>query len=104
MGNKGPANEEDFKKRLRGQPDFVLNDNGFDPKNIDASFVSARDGEPFVIRYGLPVTGISGKEAPVVAHEKTGKNGRFLVGLLNGKVRLVDQAGLEELKNPKQDQ
>lgn len=100
---RGPANEQAFKRRLSSHPDFVLNDQGFDPKNIDAAFVSDRDGEPFVILYGLTLGGINAKEAPLVAHEKKGRNGRFLVGLFNGKVRLVDEAGLQELKNPKKD-
>ena len=99
--NTGPANEQDFKRYLRGLPDHVLSNNGMDSKSLDPAFVSGRDNEPFVVVYGIVITGISGKEAPVVAHEKLGKNGRFLVALANGQVRHVDQAGLEELKTPR---
>jgi len=99
--NVGPANEKDFKRYLHSLQPFILNSQGIDPKAIDDAFVSGRDNEPFVVVYGTRITGISGKEGPVVAHEKTGKNGRFLVSLTNGKVFLVDEAGLNDLKTPK---
>ena len=100
--NVGPPNETAFKSYLKGQPDHVLGSHGFKKDAIDASFVSERDNEPFVIIYGIKITGISGKEGPVVAHEKTGRGGRYLVSLTNGKVLQVDEAGLKELKEMKE--
>jgi hypothetical protein len=100
--NVGPPNETEFKNYLNGQPDHVLGSHGFKKDAIDASFVSERDNEPFVIVYGIRITGISGKDGPMVAHEKTGRGGRVLVSLTNGKVLLVDEAGLKELKTPKE--
>jgi hypothetical protein len=97
-GNKGPGKEEDFKRYIRRLPEQERN---MQESEIDATFVSSRDNQPFEIIYGVPITGISGKDAPLVAHEKTGRSGRFLVGLANGKVRLVNAADLEELKNAK---
>jgi hypothetical protein len=99
---KGPANEKEFKKHLRGQPGFALEMNGVDPKSIDAElFVSERDQEPFVVLYGLTITRIAADAAPLVAHEKTGKNGKRLAVLANNKVELVDEAGLEALRSAK---
>jgi hypothetical protein len=94
---KGPASEQEFKKHLRRLPDHVLSSNGMDPKALDVAFVSLRDQEPFVVLYGLKITKISGTSAPLVVHEKTGKNGKRLVALANGKVDHVDEARLKEL-------
>ena len=79
-------------------PDHVISSNGIDPKAIDEAFVSARDNAPFVILYGTRIGGVSAKDGALIAHEKTGKNGKFLVGLANGKAKQVDEAGLQELK------
>jgi hypothetical protein len=95
---KGPASEQELKKHIRNQPDVVLQTNGVDPAALDALFVSARDGEPFVVLYGVSISGISGKSGPLVAYEKTGKKGKFLVVYANVKVELVDEARLQELK------
>jgi hypothetical protein len=94
---KGPAGEQEFKKHLRSVPGFVLEMNGVDPNALDAVFVSERDGEPFVILYGVSISGISGTSAPLIAHEKTGKNGKRLVVFANAKVEHVDEARLQHL-------
>jgi hypothetical protein len=98
---KGPTSEQEFKKHVRSLPDFISKENGVDPKSIDASFVSERDQEPIVIRYGLTIKQISGTSAPLIAHEKTGKNGKRLVAFANGKVALVDEAQLQNLMSDK---
>jgi hypothetical protein len=98
----GPANEQVLKKHMRGLPDFILQSNGVDPAAIDAVFSSERDREPFVVVYGTMITRISGTSAPLVAHEKTGKNGKRLVVYANAKVDLVDEARLQELSARKQ--
>ncbi|MCI0459516.1 MAG: hypothetical protein L0Z62_21410 [Gemmataceae bacterium] len=94
---KGPASEQEFKKHLHTLPDHVLNSHGLDLKDIDSAFVSPRDQEPFVIRYGITITRISGTSAPLVAHEKSARGGKRLVALANGKVEHVDEARLQEL-------
>jgi hypothetical protein len=99
---KGPANEQELKKHLRRQERSDLASNGIDPQSIDSTlFVSERDQEPFVILYGLTITRVSADSAPLVAHEKTGKNGKRLAALANGTVKLVDESGLEALKSAK---
>src|SRR5688500_12158600 len=76
---QGPATEQAFKKHIRSVPDFQLRANGLDPATLDATFVSERDQEPFVIAYGSAISRISGDSTQVIAHEKTGKNGKRLV-------------------------
>jgi hypothetical protein len=97
---QGPANEQALKKHIRSQPGFILKTNGLDPDAIDAVFSSERDQEPFVILYGLRITKISGESAPLLAHEKTGKNGKRLVAYANAKVDHVNEARFKELAAP----
>jgi hypothetical protein len=98
----GPQDEKTLKQHIRSTPAHVLQIGGVDPDAIDSLFVSDRDNEPFVIIYGQSIRKIGGDSAPVVAHEKTGKNGKRLVGFANGKVALADDARLQELLNAKE--
>jgi hypothetical protein len=98
---QGPESEEGFKKYLRGLTDDILVPAGVDRKEIDSLFISERDGQPFVVLYGLKITGISGKSGSVLAHEKTGKNGKRLVALSNTKVEHVDESGFQDLLSVK---
>lgn len=61
-----PKNLEELKPLLkkRGEPDALLK--------------SENDGEPFVIYWGVDISP-TGKELPVVAHEKSGRGGNRLV-------------------------
>jgi hypothetical protein len=99
----GPPNEVELKKFMRLVETFVLEDRGIDPKNIDATFVSLRDQQPFVVIYGVGLSRISGTSAPVVAYEKTGKNGMRLVAFANTKLDYVDDDGLKALLEKKED-
>lgn len=96
-----PPNEKVFKRHIQSLQENVLQHNGIDSKNVDATFLSERDNEPFVVIYGQGVGTLSGNSTQVVAHEKTGKNGKKLVVLLSTKLRHVTDAELEELKAPK---
>ena len=97
---KGPANEQELKRHLRKQERTDLISNGIDPQAIDSTlFVSDRDQEPFVVLYGQSITRISADSAPLVAFEKTGKDGKRIAVLANSKLRLVDDAGLQALKS-----
>lgn len=97
----GPPSEAEFKKHLQRVEKFVLEMNGVDPKAIDATFVSERDKEPFVVLYGVGIGQISGISAPVVAYEKTGVGGKRLVAFANTKLDHVDEAKLKELMEAK---
>jgi hypothetical protein len=95
----GPVSEQELKKHMRRQERSDLASNGIDPQSIDSTlFVSERDGEPFVVLYGQSIRQVTATTAPLVAHEKTGKDGKRLAVLANNKVFLVDAAGLEALK------
>ena len=51
--------------------------------------------------YGQNLGKISGDSKKVIAHEKTGKNGKRLVAFASTKVDLVNEAELERLKTAK---
>ncbi len=103
VASKGaPASEEELKKHMRSQMEWTLTGYNLDPKNLDAAFVSDRDNEPLVVVYGIKVSAISGDSKQVVAHEKSGVNGKRLVVFLSTKVDHVDEAELEKLKSAKQ--
>jgi hypothetical protein len=97
----GPDSEQTFKKYVRSADRIVLDMNGIDPNAIDTLFVSERDQQPFVVNYGVAITRISGTSAPLVAYEKTGKNGMRLVAYANTKVEHVNEAKLQELISAK---
>jgi hypothetical protein len=93
-----PADEAALKKHMRGLRASVQYDYHIDPNNIDASFISQRDNEPLVVIYGKNIGKISGDSKQVIAHEKTGKNGKRLVVFVSTKVDNVDEAELNQLK------
>ena len=83
---QSPANEKELK-------DFIskLDAN----VNVDEIFVSPRDNEPYVVRYKLG-TAMPGAEM-VTVHEKTGVNGKKMIGLATGQVRIVDDDEFQKL-------
>ncbi|MGI9429927.1 MAG: hypothetical protein ACR2NM_14795 [Bythopirellula sp.] len=92
---RGPKDEADLKSFLEGWNPNKLANIGVNPEAIDEVFVSERDGEPLQIRYGVPGH-IMGSEAAVV-FEKTGIDGRRMVGFLNMTRREVDAAEYDRL-------
>ncbi len=99
--NGAPADEKALKKHMSGLRASVQYDYHIDPNNIDGSFVSERDNEPLVVIYGKGISKISGDSKQVIAHEKTGKNGKRLVVFASTKVENVDEAELNQLKSAK---
>jgi hypothetical protein len=98
-GGNAPADEGALKKHMLGLRASVQYDCHIDPNNIESSFVSQRDKEPLVVIYGQAVGTISGNSKQVIAHEKTGTNGKRLVAFVSTKVDIVDEAELERLKS-----
>lgn len=76
-GYRAPKDETELKDFLL-QPRYAKNLDRMqiDPANLDAIFVSDRDGEPFRVRYG--VNGLGNK---AVIFEATGVEGRRLVAM-----------------------
>ena len=91
---KTPPDEASFKK-------FILD---MDPtergsltgSDIDALFVSPRDGQPLVVRYGFQPGPPSPKGSAVIAYEQTGSGGRYVAFALGG-VEKVSESRLQEL-------
>ena len=92
---RGPQDEADLRSFLQAWNPRKLTNIGVDPEAIDDLFISSRDGQPFLIRYGIPGH-IMGSDAPVV-FEATGVNGKRMVGFLNMTTREVDAPEYEQL-------
>lgn len=90
---RGPQDEVEFKAFVRGCKPEKLERIGIDPNQIDALFISERDGEPFKIRYKVPGTAMGSSE-PVV-FESTGDGSTRLVGYLNMEQRELAAAEYE---------
>ena len=75
-GMKGPKNEEEFKAFLKSkgaERNLALID--MDASMIDDLFICDRDGEPYVVRYGINGMG------PAIVFEAKGVNGGRMVAL-----------------------
>ncbi|MGD9922416.1 MAG: hypothetical protein AB7V13_13380 [Pseudorhodoplanes sp.] len=94
---RGPRDETEFKSFLHSIDPAKLERIGIDASNIDALFISERDGQPFAIRYGVQGN-VMGSSEPVV-FEATGDGGKRLVGFLNMTQREVDPAEYDALKS-----
>ena len=94
---KGPANEALFKAFLRTLPEEQRK--SLNISDVDAIFVSPRDGKPYVFVYGAkrsaaPSPKASG--APVVGYEQVGVGGRRYVANALGAVEEVDEAAFKQ--------
>ena len=99
--NKGPKKEQQLRKFIESQDANRLKRGGIDATKLDELFVSERDGEPFVIRYGVN-TYIRGPSLPVV-FESTGIDGMRQVGFCNGSMKEVDEDEYDRLMAGKAD-
>jgi hypothetical protein len=91
---RGPKDEAEFKTFIKEFDPAKLKMMGIDANNVDAVFVSERDGKPFKVRY--QVGGGRGSVAPVV-FEQVGKDGKKQVGFTGGKVEEADDADYKQL-------
>ncbi|MEM7456007.1 MAG: hypothetical protein AAF456_16780 [Planctomycetota bacterium] len=94
---QGPADEATFKDWLKNANAEHLKTMGVDVADLEASFVSERDNEPFVIRYGVNGS-TRGSQEPVV-FEATGVEGKRMVGFLNMVQREVESSEYDQLLN-----
>jgi hypothetical protein len=81
-GFVGPKNEEEFKDFLKNNPTAVhlLKRIDVTPDIVDDIFISERDGEPFVVRYG-----VEGEADHAVIFEAVGDEGKRLIALTSPK-------------------
>lgn len=91
----GPRNEGDLRRFVERLRPAALERIGIDPNGIDSLFLSERDGQPFVIRYGVRGS-VMGSNEPVI-FEAEGSDGRRMVGFLNSTSREVDEAEYDQL-------
>jgi hypothetical protein len=99
--HKGPKNEEQLRAFIESQDPIRLKRGGIDATKLDELFVSERDGEPFVIRYGVN-TVVFGPPLPVV-FESTGIDGMRQVGFCNGLMQEVDEEEYDRLMSGEAD-
>jgi hypothetical protein len=91
--------QEDYKRHI-GNLDPAMRDRvmqGADVSNVDELFISERDGQPYVIFYGQPPTGVAND---VVGYEQTGVDGKRYVGFGLSGVSEVDEQRFNELVPP----
>jgi len=91
-----PTDEAQLKRFIsqKGARDLA----GRQLASVDELFVSARDGEPLVIKYGQkssPAEALAPDS--IVAYEKTGVHGQRLVALPTGGVAELDQNEFAEV-------
>jgi hypothetical protein len=88
-GFKGPKNKEELVKMIMdpsvaGNMEMI----GVDTSDVDAIFISERDGEEIKIRWGVKGSSLGTNEP--VAFESTGKNGVRLVCFATGVLQEVE--------------
>jgi hypothetical protein len=88
--NQSPANAEALKAFAKGLPKAKLQELEID--DVDKVFISPRDNQPFVV---IPRSGPG--PGRLVAHEKTGVNGKRLIAAGQGSVREVDEAAFKSM-------
>ena len=95
--NRGrtPPDKEALKKFIASHPATELA--ALKITDVEQLFVSPRDNQPYVVRYGakLPPPGPSG--SPVIAYEKDGDGGRRFVAFANAGVEELDDARFRQL-------
>ena len=92
---KAPLNAEQLAAHAKNLENFVAE--AFAPGDeIIGNYTSERDGQPFVIRYGIPSLDYSPGSRIPIAYERVGVNGRRLVTNLNGVVEHLDEQSLKE--------
>jgi hypothetical protein len=92
---KGPKDEAALRGFIEDQDPKRLKLADIDATKMDELFTSERDGEPFVIRYGVD-TVIRGPSLPVV-FETTGVDGMRQIGFCNGSMQEVDSSEYDRL-------
>lgn len=98
---RGPKDETQLREFIEAQDADRLKRGGIDASKLDELFVSERDGQPFVIRYGVN-TVIRGPALAVV-FESNGIDGLRQVGFTNGPMREVDDDEYDRLMSGKAD-
>jgi hypothetical protein len=84
-----PKDEREFKQTLA---ESTISPDSLHVGTLAELFTSERDGQPLVVLYGTP------KGSDVVVYERTGVDGKRLIGHRIGMVEEVDEAQFSALK------
>jgi hypothetical protein len=87
-----PTSEAEFKSAIKDRLKSVADALGV--TDVDALFVSPRDGKPVVVVYGRRPPGMNSE---VVAYEQVGVAGKRLVGFSLGTIEETDEQRFREL-------
>jgi hypothetical protein len=93
---KGPADESALRE-FGGTLTPEQRDESLIGDDLDTIFTSPRDGQPYVIRYGLKID--PGGATRAVAWEATGKDGKRFVALTMGYVEEYNDATFRKYKD-----
>ena len=95
--NRGrtPPDEATLKKFIASHPATELA--ALKATDVDQLFVSPRDKQPYVVRYGATLPPPSPTGSPVIAYEKDGVGGRRFVAFANAGVEELDDARFQQL-------
>ena len=93
-GWRGPKDEAEFKEFVRGFPPHRLEMMGVDVDQIDAIFVSERDGQPLIVKYRSRKW--IGRRDPRRVRT-AGARRQEKVGLTNGAVQEADETEYKKL-------
>jgi hypothetical protein len=83
----GPKDEEELKSFILEHSEARLARIGIDPEKVDEIFLSERDGQKLIVRYGTELED-SSKSIPVV-FEAEGKDGTRYVGFSNAYMQEI---------------
>lgn len=92
---KGPKSEAEFKEFINGLDDSTLTRMGVSKSEVDALFISERDGQPFKIKWG--VQGASRGAPKPVVFEQMGVSGKRRVGFTGMKQEEVESDEYDQL-------
>lgn len=93
---EGPKNADELKEFILSQTPDRLARVGIDASKVDEIFVSERDGEDLIVRYGTKLNGANAS-IPVV-FESVGLDGSRRVGFSNAyTIEVADDAEYEQL-------
>ncbi len=88
----GPPSEDAFKKFIKSLNAQEVQYLGVDPANIDKIFVSPRDNQPYEFAWGAKADAGPDGKGKIIVWEKTGVNGKRMVGTSLGGIEELDEA------------
>ncbi len=93
---RGPQDQQQLLGHIKNVPQFLLSQSGIAPGAPGRVLISKRDGEPFVINYGVHIC-LKKHSSQVIACEKNGKDGTRYVAFSDGHIDCIDDAAMKEL-------